>query len=153
MDELPNKLKRKTRNSSGSEADRKTMTETIVQQLQQVLERLTSVEGNLDGVFEKAQRLETALSGVKSDVTELQSKITQMRKASDDMDAGLNNLNMEVQELRKRIGENEKEIQLTNVCTMKSTKGGRICDFWASPKLWAPKKLHVKLSISFWRGS
>ena len=72
MAELPSQLKRKTRNSSGSEAvspdgkricevsnkeiessaDGKgnltspvTMTEIIVQQLQQVLERLTGVEG------------------------------------------------------------------------------------------------------------
>ena len=30
------------------------------------------------------------------------------------MDAGLNNLSMEVEELRKRIDENEKEIKLTN---------------------------------------
>ena len=142
MAELLCKQKRKTRNSSGSEAvslDGKricevsnketesstddsgknftlasTMTDMIVQQLQQVLERLTSVEGKLDGVFEKVHRLETALSGVKSDITELQSKTTQMKKATEDMDTGLNNLNMEVQELRKKIGENEKEIKLTN---------------------------------------
>ena len=142
MAEPLSKQKRKTRNSSGSEAvspDGKricevskketessadnsgqnftlasTMTDMIVQQLQQVLERLTSVEGKLDGVFEKVQRLETALSGVKSDITELQSKTTQMKKGTEDMDAGLNNLNMEVQELRIKIGENEKEIKLTN---------------------------------------
>ena len=66
-----------------------------------------SVEGKLDGVFKKVQRLETALRGVKSDITELQSKKTQMKKATDDIDARLNNLNMEVQEL-------EKEIKLTN---------------------------------------
>ena len=142
MAELPSKLKRKTRNSSGSEAvspDGKricevsnkeiessadgegknltspvTMTEIIVQQLQQVLERLTSVESKLDGVLEKVQRLETALSGVQSDIIDLQCKTTQMKKATDDVDAGLNNLNMEVQELRKKIDENEKEIKLTN---------------------------------------
>ena len=80
---MPSKLKIKTRNSSGSEdvfPDRKiicdvsneeiesstdgngknftsesalTMTKIIVQQLQQVRERLTSVEGKLDGIFEK----------------------------------------------------------------------------------------------------
>ena len=80
---MPSKLKIKTRNSSGSEdvfPDRKiicdvsnkeiesstddngknftsesalTMTKIIAQQLQQVRERLTSVEGKLDGVFEK----------------------------------------------------------------------------------------------------
>ena len=104
MAKLLSKQKRKTRNSSGSEAvspDGKricevsnketesstdnsgknfmlasTVTDMIVQQLQQVLERLTSVEGKLDGVFEKVQRLETALSSVKSDITELQSKTT-----------------------------------------------------------------------------
>ena len=130
MAELPSKLKRKTRNSSGSEAvspdgkiicevsnsdidstadgnsknftSASTMTETIAQQLQQVLERLTSMESKLDGVLEKVQCLETALSGVKSDITELQSKATQMKKATDDMDAGLNNLNVEVVELRKK---------------------------------------------------
>ena len=87
MAELPSNLKRKTRNSSGSEVvspDGKricevnnkeinssadgngkkftpasTMTEIITQQLQQALERLTSVEGKLDGVLEKVQRLET----------------------------------------------------------------------------------------------
>ena len=37
-----------------------------------------------------------------------------MKKATDNVDAGLNNLNMEVQELRKIIDENEKEIKLTN---------------------------------------
>ena len=101
MAELPSKLKRKTRNSGGSEAvspdgkricearnsdidsiadgngknftSASTMTETIAQQLQQVLERLTSMESKLDGVLEKVQCLETALSGVKSDITELQS--------------------------------------------------------------------------------
>ena len=142
MAELPSNLKRKTRNSSGSEAvspDSKricevsnkeinssadsngkkftsalTMTEVITQQLQQVLEWLTSVEGKLDGVLEKLQRLETTLSGVKSDITELQNKTTQMKKVSDDMEAGLNNLNTEVEELRKNIGENEKEIKLIN---------------------------------------
>ena len=142
MAELPSNLKRKSRNSSGSETvspdgkricevSRKeinssadgngkkftsasTMTEIITQQLQQVLERLTSVEGKLDGVLEKVQRLETALSGVKSDITELQSKTTQMKKVSDDMEAGLNNLNTEVEELRKKIGEREKEIKLIN---------------------------------------
>ena len=90
-----------------------TMTETIVQHVQQVLERLTSVEGKLDGVLEKVQRLETALSGFQSDITDLQCKTTQMKKATDDMDAGLNNLNIEVQELRKKIDENGKEIKLT----------------------------------------
>ena len=48
-----------------------TMTEIIMQQLQQALERFTSVEGKLDGVLEKVQRLETALSGVQSDITDL----------------------------------------------------------------------------------
>ena len=142
MTELPSNLKRKSRNSSGSETvspdgkricevskkeinssadgngkkftSASTMTEIITQQLQQVLERLTSVEGKLDGVLEKVQRLETALSGVKSDITELQSKTTQMKKVSDDMEAGLNNLNTEVEELRKKIGEREKEIKLIN---------------------------------------
>ena len=142
MAELPSNLKRKSRNSSGSETvspdgkricevskkeinssadgngkkltSASTMTEIITQQLQQVLERLTSVEGKLDGVLEKVQRLETALSSVKSDITELQSKTTQMKKVSDDMEAGLNNLNTEVEELRKKIGEREKEIKLIN---------------------------------------
>lgn len=142
MAELPSNLKRKTRNSSGSEAvspDGKricevsneetnsradgngkkftlasTMTEIITQQLQQVLERLMSVEGKLDGVLEKVQCLETTLSGVKSDITELQSKTTQMKKVSDDMEAGLNSLNTEVEELRKEIGEKEKNIMLIN---------------------------------------
>ena len=138
MAELPSNLKRKTRNSSGSEAvspdgkricevnnkeidssadgngKTETMTEIITQQLQQVLERLTSVEGKLDGVLEKVQRLETALSGVKSDITELQSKTTQMKKVSDDIEAGLNNVNTEVEELRKKKSENEKEIKLIN---------------------------------------
>ena len=60
------------------------------------------MEGKLDGVFEKVQR-------------ELQPKTTQMKKATDDMDAGLNNLNKEVQELRSgKIGENEKDMKLTN---------------------------------------
>ena len=142
MAELPSNLKRKSRNSSGSETvspdgkricevskkeinssadgngkkftSASTMTEIITQQLQQVLERLTSVEGKLDGVLEKVQRLETALSGVKSDITELQSKTTQMKKVSDDMEEVLLNLNTEVEELRKKIGEREKEIKLIN---------------------------------------
>ena len=142
MAELPSNLNRKTRNSSASEAvspdgkricevsnkeinssaggngkkftSASTMTEIITQQLQQVLERLTSVEGKIDGVLEKVQRLETTLSGVKSDITELQSKTTQVKKVSDDMEAELNNLDTEVEELRKTIGENEKEIKLIN---------------------------------------
>ena len=54
------------------------------------------MEGKLDGVLEKVQRLETALSSVQSDIIDLQCKTTQLKKATDDMDAGLNNLNMEV---------------------------------------------------------
>lgn len=140
MAELSSNSKRKTRNSSGSETvspDGKriceasnteiessakgngenstlTMTEIIAQQLQQILERLTSVEGKLDGVFEKVQRLETALNGVQADIITLQSKTTLLNKATDDMDAGLNNLNTEIQALREKIGENEKEIKLSN---------------------------------------
>ena len=58
-----------------------TITEIIVLQLQQVL---TSVESKLDGVIEKVKRLETALNGVLSDITALQSKRTQLKKATDD---------------------------------------------------------------------
>ena len=162
MAELPSKLKRKIRNTSGSEAvspdgkkacegsnkatessaDAKgknrtspsTMTEIIVQQLQIVLERLTSVERKLDGVLEKVQRLETALSGVQSDITDLQCKTTKMRKATDDMDAGLGNLNIEVQELWEKIDVNEKEIKLTKDRRLykNSTIGGRICGFYST---------------------
>ena len=37
-----------------------------------------------------------------------------MKKVSDDMEAGLSNINTEVEELRKKIGEKEKEIKLIN---------------------------------------
>ena len=90
-----------------------TMTDIIVQQLQQlqqVLERLTCVEGKLGGVLEKVQRLETALSGVQSDITDLQCKTTQLKKATGDMDAGLNNLNMEVQEMRKKLMRTRRKL-------------------------------------------
>lgn len=53
-----------------------TMTEIIVQQLQHVLERFTSVEGKLNAVFEKVQRLRTALSGVKSDRSKIRKHLT-----------------------------------------------------------------------------
>ena len=87
-----------------------TMTEIIVQQLQQVLERLTNVEVKLDGVLEKVQRLETALSGVQSGITDLQCKTTQMKTATDDVDAGLNNLNMKVQELLKKMMRTRRKV-------------------------------------------
>ena len=90
------------------------MSEVIAQQLKQVLERLTSMEGKLDGVFEKVQSLESALSGVKSDVKELQTMTGKLKKATDVMDDGLSNLNTEVQELRKEIDENRKEIKAVN---------------------------------------
>ena len=90
------------------------MSEVIAQQLKQVLERLTSMEGKLDGVFEKVQSLELALSGVKSDVKELQTTTGKLKKATDVMDDGLSNLNTEVQELRKEIDENRKEIKAVN---------------------------------------
>jgi len=54
------------------------------------------------------QRLETFLSGIKSVITEVQSKTTQMKKATDDIDAGLNNYNMEVEELKKNRRERER---------------------------------------------
>ena len=66
-----------------------TMTEIIVQQLQRVL---TSVESKLDGVIVNVKRQETALNGVLSGITALQSKRTQLKKAPDDMGARLNNL-------------------------------------------------------------
>ena len=87
------------------------MTDIIAQHLQQILERVTSVEGKLYSVLEKVQRLETALSGFQSSTIALQSKATQMKKAKDVMDAGLN---IEVQELREKIGENENKIKLSN---------------------------------------
>ena len=37
-----------------------------------------------------------------------------MKKAKDVMDAGLNNLNIEIQELREKIGENENKIKSSN---------------------------------------
>ena len=90
------------------------MTDIIAQLLQQILESVTSVEGKLDSVLEKVQRLETALRGVQSSTIALQSKATQMKKTKDVMDAGLNNLNIEVQELREKIGGNENKIKLSN---------------------------------------
>jgi len=99
--ELSSNLKRKTRNSSSSETaspDGKriceasdstnnqfiaesNMSEVIAQQLQQILDRLTSVEGKLDGVLQKVQHLETALNGVQSEINALQTKTTKIKEA------------------------------------------------------------------------
>ena len=64
--------------------------------------------------FKKVQSPELALSGIKSDVKELQTTTGKLKKATDVMDAGLSNLNTEVQELRKEIDENRKEIKAVN---------------------------------------
>ena len=75
-----------------------------------------------------------------------------MKKATDDMDAGLNNLNMEVQQLRKKIDENEKEIKLTNDrCLYQEVYNRRenLRFLAASLKRLAPKKLQVKLCLRF----
>ena len=90
------------------------MSEVIAQQLQQILDRLTSVEGKLDGVLQKVQHLETALNGVQSEINALQTKTTKIKETTDEMDAGLTNLNTEVQELRRKINDNQKEIKATN---------------------------------------
>jgi len=71
------------------------------------------MESKYDGVLEKVQRLERALSGVNSDATELQGKATQIKKGTDDMDVGLNNLNFKVAELWKKW-QNCGEIKPTN---------------------------------------
>ena len=132
--ELSSNLKRKTRNTSSSETaspDGKriceasdssdshftaesNMSEVIAQQLQQILDRLTSVEGKLDGVLQKVQHLETALNGVQSEIKALQTKTTKIKEATDEMDAGLTNLNTEVQELQRKIYDNQKEIKAAN---------------------------------------
>ncbi|KAL9961129.1 hypothetical protein ACROYT_G030020 [Oculina patagonica] len=78
-------------------------------------DRLTSVEGKLDGVLQKVQHLETALSGVQSEINALQTKTTKIKEATDRvMDAGLTNLNTKVQELRRKINDNQKEIKAAN---------------------------------------
>ena len=91
------------------------MSEVIAQQPQQILDRLTSMEGKLDGVLQKVQHLETAFNGVQSEINALQTKTTKIKEATDEMDAGLNtNLNTEVQELRRKINDNQKEIKAAN---------------------------------------
>ena len=128
-------MKRKIRNSSSSETappdgkriceasdstnndfiTESNMSEVIAQQPQQILDRLTSVEGKLDGVLQKVQHLETAFNGVQSEINALQTKTTKIKEATDEMDAGLNtNLNTEVQELRRKINDNQKEIKAAN---------------------------------------
>ena len=104
--ELPSNLKRKTRNSSSSETaspdgkriseasdssdshftGESNMSQVIAQQLQQILYRLTSVEGKLDGVLQKVQHLETALNSVQSEIRALQTKTTKFKEATDEMD-------------------------------------------------------------------
>ena len=45
-----------------------TMSEGITQQLQKILDRLTSVERKLDGVFQKVNGLEKAINNVQADI-------------------------------------------------------------------------------------
>ena len=94
------------------------MSQVIAQQLQQILDRLTSVEGKLDGVLQKVQHLETALNSVQSEIRALQTKTTKFKKATDEMDVGLTNLNTKVQELRRKINDNQKEIKAANDCCL-----------------------------------
>ena len=53
-------------------------------------------------------------SGVQSEINALQTKTTKIKEATDEMDAGLTNLNTEVQELRRKINDNQKEIKAAN---------------------------------------
>lgn len=91
-----------------------TMPEGIAQQLQKILDRLTSVESKLDGVFQKVNGLEKAMNNVQADIEALKDKTSTMEKTANEFDTGLNNLNAEVQELHKKIDEKEEEIQAVN---------------------------------------
>ena len=72
------------------------------------------MEGKLDSVLQKVQHLESALNGVQSEIKALQTKTTKIKEVTDEMDAGLTNLNTEVQELRRKIYDNHKEIKAAN---------------------------------------
>ena len=78
-----------------------------------------------------------------------------MKKATDDVDAGLNNLNVEVVELRKKISDSEKEIKLTNDrCLYQEVYIRREnLRFLGFPEATTTEEVEVKLSISSWRGS
>ena len=131
MAEFLSRLQRKERGSSSStvsetsspqekricdtdEVTAADMSENVACKLELILEKLEIMDKKMEGVIEKVGSLEKAMRGVQSEVTALKERVVSIEGAMKEMDTGLNFINTEVEELKRKTNENQQQINVLN---------------------------------------
>ena len=91
-----------------------TMTNKIGQQLQQILDRLESMETKLqtmEGALSQIPNLEKSVNKIRVSIVSFNEKVRKMDDTIQDLDAGLTSLNADVEEMRKQNLGKIKDLQ------------------------------------------
>lgn len=91
-----------------------TMTNKIGKQLQQILDRLESMETKLqtmEGVLSQISNLEKAVNKIQVSIVSFNDKAKKMDETIQDLDAGLTSLNADIEEMQNREKQNLGKIK------------------------------------------
>lgn len=91
-----------------------TMTNKIGQQLQQILDRLESMETKLqtmEGALSQIPSLEKSVNKIQVSIVSFNEKVKKMDDTRQDLDAGLTSLNADIEEMRNREKQNLGKIK------------------------------------------
>lgn len=87
--------------------------EDLAAQLQLVLQKLNGLETMVQGVLQKFTDLESTVKSIKGEIAIL-GDTTAVEKSFGEMGNGLKFMNTEVEDLKFKVNENEREIKCLN---------------------------------------
>lgn len=85
----------------------------LAAQLQLVLQKL-KLETMVQGVLQKFTDFETTVKSIKGEIATLEDRTNAVEKSLSEMDNGLKFMNNEVEDLKSKVNENEREIKCPN---------------------------------------
>lgn len=88
--------------------------EDLAAQLQLVLQKLNGLETMVQGVLQKFTDLESFVKSIKGEIAILEDRTNAVEKSFGEMDNGLKFMNTEVEDLKSKVNENEREIKCLN---------------------------------------
>jgi len=85
--------------------------EDLAAQLQRDLQKLKGLETMVQGVLQKFTDLESTMKSIKGEIAILGDRTNAVEKSFREMDNGLKFMNTEVEDLKSKVNENEREIK------------------------------------------
>ena len=82
--------------------------------IQLVLQKRSSIESRVEGVLQKFNSLESSVQGIEGEIATLTVKTSAVEKSVGETDNSLKFLNKEIEGLKAKVNEKEREIKLLN---------------------------------------